>query len=315
MTPVFDAATRLVAWFDGQYVFDLDLEWIAFHDKGDLFASRIGGWLGPLLEGAFLDRSGKPVAWLAGSAPSGGVRPSPQLNAKRPLPPKRPLRPRTPLPPLRPLVPAGGWSSLSWDEWRGNAPSQDVPAVAPDVSVVRMEPVVDTNLADFFGYLDDHLADNGQGGRYFQPLPKSESSFPLDKQLSFCNGLAVPVGEHGWRRAWIARGAGDTIVGHVDLRGHPERFAAHRCLLGMGVHRDRRRLGLGSTLLAHAEQWAGATGTLRWIDLRVLSSNDAAVALYRRAGFQMTGGTPDMFVIDGVSFGEVSMSKRLSPST
>ena len=89
----------------------------------------------------------------------------------------------------------------------------------------------------------------------------------------------------------------------------------------MGVDRDRRRQGLARRLLAHATGWAAAQG-LRWIDLRVLSVNEPAVALYRAEGFLMQGGTPDMFEIDGQSFGYLFMAKKLprqaaefSPST
>jgi len=54
----------------------------------------------------------------------------------------------------------------------------------------------------------------------------------------------------------------------------------------------------------------------------VLSVNEPAVALYRAEGFLMQGGTPDMFEIDGQSFGYLFMAKKLprqaaefSPST
>ena len=103
------------------------------------------------------------------------------------------------------------------------------------------------------------------------------------------------------------------MVGHVDLRAHPDAHTGHRCLLGMGVDRDHRRLGLARKLLAHATQWAIDRG-LRWMDLRVLSSNEAAVALYRAEGFQMQGGTPDMFWIDGQSLGYLFMAKKLAPA-
>jgi hypothetical protein len=126
MTPVFDADTRLVAWFDGKYVFDPSLAWIAFHDKGDVF-SCAGGWLGPLREGTFQDRAGRPVGWLPGFTPAAGMRPSQPMNAMRPLPPKRPLGPRTPLAPMRPLAPGGGWSDLSWLQWTGKPAVADAP--------------------------------------------------------------------------------------------------------------------------------------------------------------------------------------------
>ena len=126
MTPIFDAGNALVGFFDGTYLFDLDNDWIAFHDRQNVFA--VGGqWLGALHAGSFLDPDGRPVGWLAGSRPAGGLRPAAPMNPKMPLHPKRPLRPRTPLPPPRPMQPAGGWSTLSWAQW-------SLPAAAADAA-------------------------------------------------------------------------------------------------------------------------------------------------------------------------------------
>jgi len=143
------------------------------------------------------------------------------------------------------------------------------------------------------------------------PIAPTDAGVPLERQQGFRDGLATAVGEPGWRRGWIARDARGGVAGHVDLRAHPEPFTGHRCQLGMGVRRDHRRIGLASRLLAHATSWAAAQG-LKWIDLQVLSANEPAVALYRREGFQIQGGKPDMFVIDGVSLGEIWMARKVT---
>ena len=237
------------------------------------------------------------------------MKPARPMNPRLPLHPKRPLRPRTPLPPPYPLQPAGGWSKLTWPQWLGKEPVPEAVQAAADDAPI--EPVDDAAFDTLLAYLDDHLSDNGRDGRYFAPLPQGQSRFPADKTLSFRTGLGIAVGEPGWRRAWAARDARGRVIGHVDLRGHPEGHTGHRCLLGMGVDRDHRRLGLARKLLAHATQWAIAQD-LRWMDLRVLSSNEPAVALYRAEGFQMQGGTPDMFWIDGQSLGYIFMARKLA---
>ena len=164
----------------------------------------------------------------------------------------------------------------------------------------------------FLDYLNNHLSDNGSGGRpYFQPLSRHASRFPADKAEAFRNGMQQPVAEAGWRRVWVARDGDGRIAGHIDLRAHGERPAAHRCLLGMGVDRDFRRHGLGLRLIEHAAQWAAGQG-LAWIDLQVLSVNQPAIALYRHAGFIQTGEVPDMFRIDGRQFAYTSMALQLS---
>jgi len=310
MTPIFDANVRLVAFFDGTHLFDLDNEWIAFHDCGNLFA-RDSRWLGPLKDGTLQDHDGRAVAWLAGARPVTGMKPPKPMNPKVPLHPKRPLRPRTPLPPSFPMQPGGGWSPVSWAQWLGQAPLAGLAAASGDA--VPIEAVDEAGVDGLLRYLDDHLADNGRDGRYFMPMPAADSRFPPDKAQSFRDGCAVPVGQPGWRRAWVARDARGRVIGHIDLRAHPEPGTGHRCLLGMGVDRDHRRIGLARRLLAHATRWATGQG-LQWIDLRVLSANEPAVALYRAEGFQMQGGTPDMFRIDGQSLGYLFMARKLSPS-
>jgi ribosomal protein S18 acetylase RimI-like enzyme len=175
-----------------------------------------------------------------------------------------------------------------------------------------IEPVDESGLDEFFRYLNDVRSDNGTAETgYFLPQSQRESRLPYDKEQSFRAGLYVPVGTLGWRRAWVARASNRQIVGHVDLRSHPVRSAEHRCLLGMGVHRDQRRLGLGAALLSHASEWALANTGLEWLDLEVLSTNEQAVRLYLRAGFAKVGELPEMFKMDGRSFSWTMMTKRI----
>jgi ribosomal protein S18 acetylase RimI-like enzyme len=82
----------------------------------------------------------------------------------------------------------------------------------------------------------------------------------------------------------------------------------HRCLLGMGVHREWRRLGMGQRLLDVAIEWAKADQQMEWIDLQVVASNGAAVRLYERAGFTETGFIRDCFRMDGRQVDYLSMA-------
>jgi ribosomal protein S18 acetylase RimI-like enzyme len=307
MTPLFDANVRLVGFFDGTYLFDLDNAWIAFHDRGNVFACD-GRWLGPLKDGTLQDHDGHAVAWVAGARPATGMKPPRPMNPKLPLHPKRPLRPRTPLPPPHPMQPGGGWSRLSWTQWLGREPVGQ--AAVADAASLRIEPLGEADLDQFFEYLGEQLAENGRDGKWFMPLAPTDAGVPPGKRQSFRDGFSTPFGQAGWRRGWLARDAHGRVCGHVDLRAHESPASSHRCMLGMGVRRDVRRVGLASRLLAHATQWASAQG-LKWIDLEVLSANEAAVALYRREGFLMQGGRPDLYVIDGVSLGEVWMSRKV----
>jgi ribosomal protein S18 acetylase RimI-like enzyme len=181
--------------------------------------------------------------------------------------------------------------------------------VSPNLSIRAVEHF---NVEAFFAYLDDHLSDNGKGGTLlFQPMAASESHYPDDKRRAFATGLATPFGQPGWRRAWVALDEHGAIAGHVDLRARSERHTGHRALLGMGVHRDHRRQGVGMHLIHAAIGWARACTELEYIDLEVLSSNSPALALYTKAGFRRVGKYEDMFRIDGVSLSYTLMTAPL----
>lgn len=182
----------------------------------------------------------------------------------------------------------------------------------PEPALPRIEPLAPHEFDAFIEYLNDHIADNGRPPLgYFQPSSREASLFPPARAAAFRAGLEIPVGERGWRRGWVLRNREGRIVGHIDLRGHAEDHTRHRCLLGMGVHRDLRRQGLGLRLIRHAGRWAASTGVLAWIDLQVIGTNRAAIGLYRRAGFRTVGEVEDMFAIDGQSLSYLTMTLRL----
>lgn len=182
----------------------------------------------------------------------------------------------------------------------------------PRLAIYSIHQIEAQEFDQFLAYLNDHLSDNGKDDiSYFQPLSKSESRFPSERVASFRTGLALPVGLLGWRRLWVALSSTGQIIGHIDLRAHAERFAEHRCQLGMGVDRENRKAGLGAALIEHAKEWAKAGGLFEWIDLQVLANNTKAIRLYERSGFKKTGEIPDMFRIDEKSFSYTSMVTRI----
>jgi len=165
-------------------------------------------------------------------------------------------------------------------------------------------------LADYFTDLN---RDNGVGGMpLFQPQPRGTVSPSPEKLEKVQRAADVPIGEGGWRRFWLALDAATgTVAGHVDLQAWSEPYMDHRVLLGMGVHREHRRRGLGRRLLQFVSDWAAAETRAEWIDLCVLAGNDAARALYASVGFVEAGIFRDKFRIDGESVDEIRMTKAV----
>lgn len=179
------------------------------------------------------------------------------------------------------------------------------------VAALTIREMVRADLPVFFMYLNDHLSDNGSGGTaLFMPIARSESVFTPERQTAFRTGIDTPIGQPGWRRCWLALTGDGSIAGHIDLRARPEKTSAHRTLLGMGVHRDFRKQGLGAALLEVAHAWA-VQQQFDWIDLEVLSVNVAARQLYARAGFTQVGQIDDMFRIDGEPLAYTFMVKKI----
>ena len=77
------------------------------------------------------------------------------------------------------------------------------------------------------------------------------------------------------------------VVGWADV-APPHDLAAHVGSLGMGVHKDHRGRGLGSSLLKNVVRDAWAHGFTR-LDLEVYADNIPAIKLYEKYGYTLEG--------------------------
>lgn len=116
--PLYDQDATLCAWWIGDHLFSLDLDWIAYVYDGNAFAARIDGpWLGPARGGIVMDHSGRVVLWTPAASVYGDVAPYKPPRASRPPRPERPPRPNLPPRPYRPPRPSDGWSNHTFDTW------------------------------------------------------------------------------------------------------------------------------------------------------------------------------------------------------
>lgn len=184
------------------------------------------------------------------------------------------------------------------------------------LTIEAITPEASEQLDEFFTYLREHITENGTPEvGYFQPMPRDASNISTEREERFREALTIELPKTGWRRLWVARSGNGDIVGHIDLRGHIEQNATHRCLLGIGVQSASRRNGVGLNLLESAKYWANSVAELEWIDLQVLSVNEAAKSLYHRFGFVTVGEMPEMFKLDDQYFDYTYMTLRLSDAT
>jgi ribosomal-protein-alanine N-acetyltransferase len=110
-----------------------------------------------------------------------------------------------------------------------------------------------------------------------------------------------------WSRRWVARHDVDGVVG-CALAWH---VADELHVLNLATRSDRRRQGIGSSLMREMVAYARQNGIDHAL-LEVRRSNAPAIALYRAAGFFVTGIRARYYADDEDA---VEMMLTLDPAT
>lgn len=133
---------------------------------------------------------------------------------------------------------------------------------------------------------------------------------PGERKVSADEVRRILGGAESGDRLRLVAVVGGALVGFlVAHRGHPLRLR-HRADFTMAVLQPHRGRGVGTELLAALDDWATRVGISR-LELTVMSNNEAAVALYERAGYTLEGRKRDAIVVDGVGLDELVMGKLL----
>jgi ribosomal protein S18 acetylase RimI-like enzyme len=138
-----------------------------------------------------------------------------------------------------------------------------------------------------------------------------ESGFPSVIRAAGQSGVtfftaADPPGVH------LVAELDDVVVGYVRLKPptHLPENAHVTYVSGLAVRPSSRRRGVAAALMTAAEPFARTRGA-RKLSLRVLSTNQPAIRLYGRLGFDREGTLRDEFLIGGRYVDDVLMAKRL----
>ena len=178
---------------------------------------------------------------------------------------------------------------------------------------IEIKPLLADQIDDFFDYLNDHILDNGKNNTpLFLPISREHLNLPPTLIDNFKDGQSISINKLGWRRVFIAINKQNEIVGHIDLKSHNQNYTYHRAIMGMGVHREYRKKGLGSLLIEYIFDWVKNESIIAQIDLWVLSENHTAIRLYDRLGFHKVGEVEDMFRIDNNSLNYIMMTKQIT---
>lgn len=80
----------------------------------------------------------------------------------------------------------------------------------------------------------------------------------------------------------------ERIVGYSRCEGSPLKRLAHKVEFGVGVLKEYWGFGIGSGLLGESIRWADAQGVRKMV-LYVLETNEPAIRVYRKLGFEQEG--------------------------
>lgn len=91
----------------------------------------------------------------------------------------------------------------------------------------------------------------------------------------------------------------DRIVGFSRCEGNPLNRSSHKVEFGVCVLKDFWGYGIGKNLLRESIAWADSNG-IKKITLNVLETNEKAIQLYKKFGFEIEGILKkDKFLSDG----------------
>ncbi|MBE0337263.1 GNAT family N-acetyltransferase [Paenibacillus sp. 23TSA30-6] len=101
----------------------------------------------------------------------------------------------------------------------------------------------------------------------------------------------------------------DKIVGFSRCEGHSLSRTSHKVEFGVCVLKDYWGYGIGRNLLKKSIAWADSND-IKKISLHVLETNDKAIELYKRFGFEIEGILKnDKFLADGKYYNTIIMGR------
>jgi RimJ/RimL family protein N-acetyltransferase len=101
------------------------------------------------------------------------------------------------------------------------------------------------------------------------------------------------------------------LVGYLAAYGGRYKRNRHSAYIITGVLKDFTFQGIGARLLEELERWARKNNVHR-LELTVMAHNEAAIALYRKMGFEIEGRKLHALFVNGSYVDEYCMAKLLT---
>ena len=99
----------------------------------------------------------------------------------------------------------------------------------------------------------------------------------------------------------------DEVIGYLMIQHEKSNRVSHRAGIAVGVHSESRGKGVGTLLFQHIISWAKDV-ELHRLELTVIATNDRAVHLYKKVGFEVEGVKKDSLWVNNEFIDEYYMA-------
>jgi L-amino acid N-acyltransferase YncA len=145
-----------------------------------------------------------------------------------------------------------------------------------------------------------------------------EPVFRAGETYAFSPDITEPEARRVWIEApaatYVALNADDEVLGTYYIKPNQPALSAHVCNCGYIVAAHARSQGIASAMCAHSQREAVARGFRAMKYNLVVSSNEGAIRLWRRRGFEVVGVLPQAFRHTRLGFVDaLVMYKQLQP--
>jgi RimJ/RimL family protein N-acetyltransferase len=166
---------------------------------------------------------------------------------------------------------------------------------------IAIHPPAEAELAGLVALVNALAAE--AAGLFIMPIDGSDGVAAVRLHLA-------SVAHSGNEAIFVASCDGEIAGLLTAARGiHPAKRGVAE--IGIGVAAAHRRRGVGQALMTRAERWALDAGIHR-LELSVVTDNHPAIALYRRAGYEIEGVRRASAKVAGRAVDQLMMAKLLT---
>lgn len=139
----------------------------------------------------------------------------------------------------------------------------------------------------------------------FMLLEPEERTTTIDEQIAIIENIL----SRNNKIIFVAED-NNQLIGYISADGGDYKRNRHSVYIVIGIIQAYTGQGIGTKLLEELENWA-YRNKIRRLELTVMVHNKAAIALYKKIGFEVEGTKKHSLFIDGSYVDEYYMAKLL----